>query len=530
MPSPFVRRLLVAAVSVGDLAAMSDVEEDLRTAHSDVSGDDGPPEEDVEMEIQRLFGSMIDAELRENMSTEMMLEAIEAQIDTVIRTIGSDGSADNPTDSAILARFRAKKVAVEEATCEAASLPPATAPQTPAIPVAKSFRRDASVFVFCGLVAPCAFALCLFGFSRSTLDVCGVDCPCSLQQSASTAWSFYLLLQISRCFAFGFFTDCLVREVATSCTSRSLVPTMRRKAAWVLGMLSLLFTVVTQMVVATFEPSLFVLIPLSAVQVSVPAFVYCVVQKNIAVAAPAVWLQLVPTILALVLPQYVDAPTALIMVIPILVGVIDRVLFYVLVAMMPESSTAATRTAAVFCQSFYPQLLTLVFPLALDLFEEPILVVLYAVEVCMIEFLLSTHWVDRAILAIANRIPCVRGTDGDIVFGGHDMRLMAAYTRHVTSVVGLLAMVPVVGLLSLPIKTKRGDCMGDISTGSGWWGTWGIMCCSVAVACTATAVRRRFSGAVVQPLLFSCPFWAMWVVTHLVFLSPLAFGYIPKEG
>merc|ERR1719238_1888181 len=135
----------------------------------------------------------------------------------------------------------------------------------------------------------------------------------------------------------------------------------------------------------------------------------------------------------------------------------------------------------------------LVAPLELDLHEHPVLVALYAVELLAIEFLLSTHWVDRAILAVANRMSCVRG-ERTLVFGGHDMRLMGAYTRHVTGVIGLLSLVPSIGLDTLPIKVKRAaSCDGDMHGPAEWWAIWGIMLLSVAVACAATALRRKVS-------------------------------------
>lgn len=526
-------------------------DDDLVTAHSslgpptprDADNRTDPGEEstnelegfadDLEVQIQRRFGSVIGEHMTSDFSTALILDAIEAQIDNVIRNIGGNGEGQSDVDAAIIARFHAKNLSVDEAAipCQAGELPEARR-ATPAIPAPTNPSSvDLAVTAFGYLTVCCVLALVVFGFERSSVFVCGYGCPCSFGQSAIYAWSFYLLFQAPRCMFFAFVTVRLVTLYRGEAKGTSMMDTLKRPRSWLLGVLSLLFACAVEMAVSSLDAPLYYIIPARAFAMALPDFIYIVVHRSILCAPPIIWLQLIPIIFQIVLPQYVPLTDPVVVLWPVFVGAIDRLLLYMLWAMMPECADGVFRTVSVHVTAFYAQAVVVATVLHFDIQETPGLVAIYALLVGGLEFLFSTHWVDRIVLSIANKVgSCCKSNDesSDFSFGGHDLRLMSAYSRHATFTLALAAVVPLLGIRSWPLNLNLVDCWGTPQAKPFWWGSWAVVVLAHVLAVGGTLVRRHVGGAMKRPLLIPCPFWATWCAAYLAFIAPLAFSYLNR--
>jgi hypothetical protein len=525
--------LALAVMSVADGEEL-----DLATAHSQLDGNQSPAESaaesglDLDAQIQQMFANSLDDEMRNQFSTGLVLDAIEAQIDDVIRAIGQDGDGTSAMDAAILARFRAKNLSVEEATgCAAADLPPSQRqlPPKPAIPLSPhGWKYDAVIAALCSIITPCLLlALVLFLYTRAEWDLCGYECPCTMGQAAQFSATFHLLLQAPRCFLFGFFTDELICASQEKDGNLSCFPKLTKMKPWLLGLSALIASVIGEMIANGTGAPLYVMIPIRVVTIAIPFTIYCVLRRTLMCAAPVVWLQLLPVFYQILVPQTFDLPTALVVIWPVVAAFIDRAFLYALLAMMP-SQAAQPRTIAVHVASFYSQALTATMPLALDLKDAPWLLVIYAVLLCLVEFLLSAHWIDQLILAVANRIAGL-SKKGELHFGSYDLRLMSSYSRHFTYLLVVCVMVPLLAIKQWPVAHRVNRCDGVPHSRVSWWTVWGAVVGAFVVSVLATTARRHFAGAMKRPLLVSCPMWAFATALYLAFLSPESFAYLPRS-
>ena len=566
-----------SAVDVADTMSARDGEGGV--AAGDVVDDEG----DLEMKIQQLFGMTLDDDMRDQFTTDMMLDALEAQIDAVIRTIGdgSTGTASTAVDRAIVERFRAKNVAVEKATCEASELPPlpgyrraSVPPPTPAIPLPiKSPAAEAAVNAFSVAVALCLLAVVLVGFSRAGMIVCGISCECTLGESIAFAGSFFLAQQAPRCLLFAFAADRLVRSLRAGRggaaaaaaedgdghhananhhddvlggASATLIRAVRRKRPWILALGSLVVTVLVEWLVATLKPEPWFLLPGRALEVALPTFAFCAAYSALAAAVPLVWLQVMPIIFQILVPSFVDLPVAVVVIWPVVVPIFEQIFFYALFMTMPSVADAQLRTASVYVASFYSRAVIVTTALSLDMDRVNNaggLLALYCVLHGLVEFVLSTHWIDQGLLAMANALRhCGDGDENDsavtaataaagsYTFGGHDLRLMAAYVRHVAAAYALAVCVPLLAVRSWPVAVKAcPDCNGEPRTGNGWWIIWGALAGTLAVSWGCTLLRRWRAKAVMRPLLIGCPVWALLVAMYLALSAPEALAYVSKE-
>jgi hypothetical protein len=518
---------------------MTDAASDLVTAHSEAElserdgDDDGGLSDDIEVQIQRMMAGTLDDDLRV-MPTAVVLDAIEAQIQAVIHNLGQGGS-HTEVDEAILARFRAKNLSVEAATgCSAADLPPNPTAKRGALPYySHEATSDFVMAVLCYFIGPClVLAFVLFLYTRTDWVLCGYNCICSFSESARVNGVFYTIQQLPRCLVFAFLADELATSVRDAKIAEedepSCTPNMARVRVWVFALLSLVCATGSEILVAGLNAPLYLSVPVRALSFALPTACYCALKRAVTTAAPVIWLQLIPIFYQIIVPlQYTDPPVAVIAVWPLIMVTIDRLFLYCLLAMTPTSSTGVARTVMIHIAPFYSQAQTAVMILALS-FDSAALLVIYSLQVTVLEFLASTHWIDQVILRAANALSAgVSGGQGRVfAFGHHDLRLMSSYARHFSYGFALCAMVPLIAIQRWPVVLHVTTCDGYPQAATRWWALWGVGAGAFLTATCLTVIHRLATGAALRPLLIPCPFWAVATALYMALLTPTAFGYV----
>lgn len=518
-------------------------EASLVTARSET--DAVPPSnqpDDFDEQLQRM---MADAMGAADVPTGVMLEAIEAQIDTVLMTLDQSPAEGDRTavDDMIVRRFRAKHQAVEDTLphrrCSAAGAlrfdddddDGAGSGRMSMSAPRQSLFMESVIAALCYFLAPClALLLLLFAYSRADMRVCGFECPCSLAETSKFGFSFFLLMQLPRCFVFAFLANDITEGMVTerappaSCF-RQIVKW--NPGVWGLACGALLVAIVVETLVSGFDMPRYLTVPVRAFAFGLPFFTYCALRRALPAAAPVLWLQFLPLAYELLVPRYLEAPIAMVAVWPLVVAVVDRIFFYCLVLMLPATCSEHVKVMAAHVAAYYSQAIVAAMPLGIDMDANPAIVVVYFVLVAGTEFLLSAHWLDRLLLFIANKIHAAARGDEPYVFGAADIRLTTAYTRHVSGVLVILAFIPVLAIKRLPLALQLTDCHGHPHSTQKWWAAYVVVAAAVLLACMVTAVRRVMEGAMVRPVTISCPLWSIGIATYLVMLTPEAFSYLP---
>lgn len=504
---------------------------DLVTANSRESEPSTPSDAafDIELEeqIQRLFAENLDDEARRSVSAGLLLEAIEAQIEDVLCSIGTDRSAATAVESAIIARFNAKQKDVPLVPrCVAPLAPSASSPDEPPSVVPFDNLSNGDRAVLCGLCyfsAPMALlVLTLFAYSRTSLQVCGFGCACSISQSIGYSTSFYLVIEAPRCVLFAWLSSRFVeRETRVTQTQAPY----RKISIWVLWLGALLLSLSAQTIISTFAIPRYLSVPVKAFVVAAPFFAYCVVKRAVACSAPIVLLQLIPLVFEVISPSYLGAPTEALFGWFVLVVVVERLLYYVLMAVMPETSDAITRTCTSHLATYFGQLAVLIIPFAIDTENNAYQLAVYACLVVLFEVALGTHLIDRSILACANKITTALHVHREFAFGALDLRLMSSYARQLSLSLAVFTVLICVGISQWPVALSTADCNGFPKVVRDWWLIWAVMACSAVCAFSILALLRICSGAVVRPLIIPTPA-ALAVGAYLAMLTPSAFEYL----
>merc|ERR1712146_343861 len=92
-------------------------------------------------------------------------------------------------------------------------------------------------------------------------------------------------------------------------------------------------------------------IPARAVAIAAPFFGYFAAHRAITHAPAVILLQLIPTLFQIVLPQYTVLPAVVVVVGPLIAAVVDRLVLYGLLAVLPETADAQIRSVAVYVAS-----------------------------------------------------------------------------------------------------------------------------------------------------------------------------------
>lgn len=241
------------------------------------------------------------------------------------------------------------------------------------------------------------------------------------------AFTYVLLLEAPRCFLFACLQECLLQvaeqrgnlehtvvpfgavghipdEVAVVLQKGATMAEMVKNGrVWALAAGAALLSIGVRGVVAALAlPAVGWEVPTYAVVTGLPFLIYTTAMGHTLLCFTPLWLQWLPLLFSLVIPQYQRAQyTPFVIGTPVFVAVVERLLFYVLHLGVPEWVPDDQKLLITHISTFYAHALVAIMALALEV-TSPTNAVLYFLLVVAVECFLATHWLDRALLAMKN--------------------------------------------------------------------------------------------------------------------------------
>ena len=154
-------------------------------------------------------------------------------------------------------------------------------------------------------------------------------------------------------------------------------------------------------------------VPTWVFAVIIPPMIFAGLKGCIFAAAPVILLQINPAFISFIVPQYNNQlatrfADTLLPVWPGVVALLDRFWFYLAVAAMPESAPPMVRLISAHLGCYYSQGLLVAGAMSLDPAHRTTQAAVFGTLLVLLEFLLSTHYVDRALLQLRNyAVGCV---------------------------------------------------------------------------------------------------------------------------